>query len=48
MERNIQVITQVHETRDIDEVNKLLSEGWIINYMSHEPSRSRYVLIRFE
>lgn len=47
MEHNLQDIKAVRETRDPEEVNQLLQDGWVINYISHEPSRSRYVLIRF-
>ncbi|GIO36255.1 hypothetical protein J41TS12_11160 [Paenibacillus antibioticophila] len=47
MEHNLQDIKEIHETRDPDEVNRLLQEGWQLNYISHEPSRSRYVLIKF-
>lgn len=48
MEQSLQDIKQVHETRNPDEVNLLLKEGWVLSYISHEPSRSRYVLIKFE
>lgn len=48
MEHNIQDIRGVCESRDPEEVSQLLNEGWIINYISHEPSRSRYVLVKFE
>lgn len=48
MDRNLQDIKEVYETRDPDEVNSLLSDGWQLTYISHEPSRSRYVLIKFE
>lgn len=47
MEHSLQDITGIYETRDPEEVNRLLNEGWLINYISHEPSRSRYVLIKF-
>lgn len=46
MDRNLQDIKQIRETRDPDEVNRLLSDGWVLDYRSHEPSRSRYVLIK--
>lgn len=48
MEHNLQDIKQVRETKDPEEASKLLAEGWQLNYISHEPSRSRYVLIKFE
>ncbi len=48
MEHDLQDIKEILETRDPDEVNRLLQEGWQINYINHEPSRSRYVLIKFE
>lgn len=48
MEHNLHDIKEIRETRDPEEVNRLLSEGWKLNYVSHEPSRSRYVLARFE
>lgn len=48
MEHNPQDIKAIHETRNPEEVTKLLEEGWVINYISHEPSRSRYVLVKFE
>jgi len=48
LDDNMQDIKEIRETRDPDEVNRLLSEGWKLNYVSHEPSRSRYVLARFE
>lgn len=46
MEHNLHEIKEIRETRDPEEVNRLLTEGWTINYINHEPSRSRYVLIR--
>ncbi|MEK5162022.1 hypothetical protein NYE69_06725 [Paenibacillus sp. FSL R5-0527] len=48
MEYNLQDIKKIHETRDPEEANRLLDEGWQLNYISHEPSRSRYVLVKFE
>lgn len=48
MDHNLLDIKEIRETRDSEEANKLLTEGWKLNYISHEPSRSRYVLIRFE
>lgn len=47
MEQPLHEIKAVKETRDPEEVNKLLNEGWVIDYRQHEPSRSRYVLIKF-
>ncbi|MCM3699243.1 hypothetical protein [Paenibacillus macerans] len=47
MEQGLYDVKEIHETRDLDEVNRLLAEGWKLNYISHEPSRSRYVLIKF-
>ncbi|WP_179015986.1 hypothetical protein [Paenibacillus sp. 79R4] len=47
MDHNTQDIKEVRETRDPGEVNQLLDAGWVISYLSHEPSRSRYVLVRF-
>lgn len=46
MDYNLHDIKEIRETRDPDEVNRLLLEGWVLDYRSHEPSRSRYVLIR--
>ncbi|MGP0583659.1 hypothetical protein [Paenibacillus timonensis] len=46
MDHTLQDIKEIRETRDPDEVNRLLTEGWTLNYISHEPSRSRYVLIK--
>ncbi len=48
MDHNPQDIKDVCESRDPEEVSRLLKEGWLINYISHEPSRSRYVLIKFD
>jgi len=48
LEHNLHDIKEIRETRDPEKVNRLLSEGWKLNYVSHEPSRSRYVLVRFE
>lgn len=48
MEYNLQDIKKVCETRDTEELNQLLQEGWLINYINHEPSRSRYVLIKLD
>lgn len=48
LEYNLQDIKKIHETRDPEEANRLLDEGWQLNYISHEPSRSRYVLVKFE
>ncbi|WP_339816843.1 hypothetical protein MKZ15_15585 [Paenibacillus sp. FSL R7-0216] len=48
MNHNLQDIKEVRETKDADEVNQLLKEGWVLDYRSHEPSRSRYVLVKFE
>lgn len=47
MEHNLQDIKDIRETRDPDEASRLLKEGWMINFISHEPSRSRYVLVKF-
>ncbi|MUG45481.1 hypothetical protein [Paenibacillus woosongensis] len=46
MEHNLQDVKAIRETRDPEEATKLLEDGWVINYMNHEPSRSRYVLIK--
>lgn len=46
MEHNLQDIKDIRETRDSEEVSRLLQEGWLINFISHESSRSRYVLIK--
>lgn len=48
MEHNLHDIKEVRETRDPEEVSQLLNEGWVMNYISHEPSGSRYVLVKFE
>ncbi|GAA0390131.1 hypothetical protein [Paenibacillus motobuensis] len=48
MEHNLQDIKEIHETRDPKEANQLLQDGWVINYINHEPSRSRYVLVKFK
>ncbi|WP_162616159.1 hypothetical protein [Paenibacillus lutimineralis] len=48
MDHNIQDIREVRETRDPEEVNQLLQDGWVINYINHEPSRSRYVLVKLK
>ncbi|GIO84588.1 hypothetical protein J25TS5_15200 [Paenibacillus faecis] len=48
MEHNLNDVKEIHETRDPAEVNRLLDKGWKLNYISHEPSRSRYVLVKFE
>lgn len=48
MEHNLQEIKEVRETRDPEEVSELLNDGWVMNYINHEPSRSRYVLVKFE
>lgn len=48
MENNLKDIKEVHESRNPDEVNLFLKEGWVLSYINHEPSRSRYVLIKFE
>ncbi len=45
LEHNLHDIKEIRETRDPEEANRLLREGWMINYISHEPSHSRYVLI---
>ena len=47
MEHNLQDIKEIRETKDAEEASELLAEGWQLNYISHEPSRSRYVLIKF-
>ncbi|BFH63960.1 hypothetical protein [Paenibacillus azoreducens] len=47
MEQSLHEIKAIKETRDPEEVNKLLKEGWVIDFRQHEPSRSRYVLIKF-
>lgn len=47
MEQSLHEIKAIKETRDPEEVNQLLQEGWIIDFREHEPSRSRYVLIKF-
>ncbi|WP_168928835.1 hypothetical protein [Paenibacillus dokdonensis] len=47
MEQSLQEIKAVKETRDPEEANKLLQEGWVLDFREHEPSRSRYVLIKF-
>ncbi|WP_156515030.1 hypothetical protein [Paenibacillus glucanolyticus] len=48
MEQNLEDIKEIRETRDPEEVRQLLNEGWVMNYISHEPSRSRFVLVKFE
>lgn len=48
MELTLHEIKEVKETRDMEEVNRLLKEGWVIDYRQHEPSRTRFVLIKFE
>lgn len=48
MEQSLHNIKEIRETRDPEVVNQLLNEGWVMNYISHEPSRSRYVLVKFE
>ncbi|MGG3278839.1 hypothetical protein [Paenibacillus solani] len=48
MEQSLQNIKEIRETRDPEEVNQLLNEGWVMNFISHEPSRSRYVLLKVE
>ncbi|WP_433943407.1 hypothetical protein [Paenibacillus sp. SN-8-1] len=47
MEHNLQEAKEVRETRDPDEVNRLQKDGWVLDYRQHEPSRTRYVLIKF-
>ena len=47
MEQSLHEIKAIKETRDPEEVNQPLQEGWIIDFREHEPSRSRYVLIKF-
>ncbi|MFU1797326.1 hypothetical protein ACM1RC_25905 [Paenibacillus azoreducens] len=47
MEQSLHDIKAIKETRDPEEVNRLLQEGWVIDFREHEPSRSRYVLIKF-
>lgn len=48
MDQDIQDIKEVRELRDPLEVSRLLSEGWVMNFISHETSRSRYVLVKFK
>ncbi len=48
MDRNLQDIKEIRETKDAAEVNQLLREGWVLDYCIHEPSRSRYVLVKLE
>lgn len=48
MEHSLYDVKEILETRDPEEVNRLLAAGWKLNYISHEPSRSRYVLVKFE
>lgn len=48
LDQDIQDIKEVRELHDPIEVSRLLSEGWVMNFISHEPSRSRYVLVKFK
>ncbi|MBQ4899315.1 hypothetical protein KB559_10750 [Paenibacillus sp. Marseille-P2973] len=48
MDFSLQDVKEAQETFSIAEVNRMLSEGWVLVYISHEPSRSRYVLVKFE
>lgn len=47
MENPLQEVKAIKETRDPEEVNQLLQEGWVLDFREHEPSRSRYVLVKF-
>lgn len=47
MEKSLHDIKAVKETRDPEEVNNLLNEGWVIDFRQHDQGRSRYVLIKF-
>jgi hypothetical protein len=42
----IQDIREVKETRKSEEVNRLINEGWLLDYREHGQGYSRYVLIK--
>jgi hypothetical protein len=42
-----QDIREVKETRNADEVTRLIREGWVLDYREHGQGYSRYVLIKF-
>lgn len=48
MDISLQDIKEAKETFSIEEVNRMLNEEWVLVFMSHESSRSRYVLIRYK